>query len=75
MLSPASDDTNVKIDRISISNLDDDFFVHGLRKPDFQRETRNWTAEKILDLVRAFVFGDLIPAVIFMAAGWKYIRY
>ena len=41
MLSPASDDTNVKIDRISISNLDDDFFVHGLRKPDFQRETTN----------------------------------
>lgn len=35
-----------------------------LRKPDFQRETKNWTPTKIANLIRGFVDGDLIPAVI-----------
>lgn len=35
-----------------------------LRKPDFQRETADWTPERIHKLVEAFVSGDLIPAVI-----------
>jgi hypothetical protein len=35
-----------------------------LRKPDFQRETASWGSEKIVELVRSFLDGDLIPAVI-----------
>jgi hypothetical protein len=35
-----------------------------LRKPDFQRETANWTAEKIADLIENFRDGDLIPSVV-----------
>lgn len=39
-------------------------YFKGLRKPDFQRETHNWTPEMIVDFVRSFVDGDLIPALI-----------
>lgn len=35
-----------------------------LRKPDFQRETASWTPEKVCELVRCFLEGDLIPSVI-----------
>lgn len=35
-----------------------------LRKPDFQRETANWSPERIAELVSSFLEGDLIPAVI-----------
>lgn len=58
------------VERISITNLaNEDFFSANLRKPDFQRETTHWTPEKIADLVRAFVGGDLIPAVILWRRG------
>lgn len=45
------------------------FFTGNLRKPDFQRETTNWTPQKIADLVGAFLDGDLIPAIILWRAG------
>jgi hypothetical protein len=35
-----------------------------LRKPDFQRETANWSAKQIAGLVKSFLDGDLIPAII-----------
>lgn len=35
-----------------------------LRKPDFQRETANWTPEKVVSLVRAFLDNELIPSII-----------
>lgn len=54
---------------ISMGLLKDDFFVQSLRKPDFQRETSNWTPQKIADLVAAFLDGDLIPAVILWRSG------
>jgi hypothetical protein len=44
------------------------FFFASLRKPDFQRETSEWDAEKVRDLIASFLDGDLIPAVIL----WKY---
>ncbi|MEU4560363.1 DUF262 domain-containing protein [Actinoplanes sp. NPDC023936] len=37
---------------------------HVLRKPDFQRETANWTPDKVAELVKSFLEGDLIPAII-----------
>ena len=41
-----------------------DLFFSLLRKPDFQRETAEWDASKIKDLITCFVAGDVIPAVI-----------
>lgn len=55
---------------IGISDLDDKgFFQNSLRKPDFQRETTHWSPDKVVDLVRAFLDGDLIPAVILWERG------
>ncbi len=42
----------------------DNFFFKALRKPDFQRETREWTPKRVLGLIRSFVEDELIPAVI-----------
>ncbi|MCH9049567.1 MAG: DUF262 domain-containing protein [Proteobacteria bacterium] len=54
---------------IAISDLDSGFFSSALRKPDFQRETTYWNPEKVADLVKAFIDGDLIPAVILWQRG------
>lgn len=35
-----------------------------LKKPEFQRETASWEPEKVADLVKCFVEGDLIPSII-----------
>lgn len=59
----------VKIERVPIRDLEAGFFYNALRKPDFQRETANWPAGKVLDLVKTFVNGDLIPAVILWQSG------
>jgi hypothetical protein len=45
------------------------FLYPALRKPDFQRETADWSPEQVADLVRTFAFRDLIPAVILWRAG------
>ncbi|MHA1567121.1 MAG: DUF262 domain-containing protein, partial [Alphaproteobacteria bacterium] len=57
------------LDKISVVHLEGPFFGPDLRKPDFQRETKQWTPAKVVDLVRAFVDSDLIPAVILWRAG------
>jgi hypothetical protein len=55
---------------IRITDLAPDaFFYSGLRKPDFQRETANWSPAKIQDFIHTFLNGDLIPAIIFWGAG------
>ena len=60
-------------DTISLSDLEaNGFFQHSLRKPDFQRETTHWTPDAVYELVRAFLDGDLIPAVIFWERGGEY---
>ena len=52
-------------DTLSINDLKKgEFFFSALRKPDFQRETNEWDAEKICDLIQSFLDGDLIPALI-----------
>lgn len=65
----AGQSTTSKLQKIDIHHLDDHFFVGALRKPDFQRETAYWTPEKVADLVRVFVDGELVPAVILWQAG------
>lgn len=67
--TPTSPAKGTPSDKISLAQLKDDFFVFSLRKPDFQRETSNWTADKIVDLIAAFLDGELIPAVILWRAG------
>lgn len=54
---------------IGMGMLKEEFFAQSLRKPDFQRETSNWTPQKIVDLVAAFLDGDLIPAIILWRSG------
>lgn len=45
------------------------FFYNVLRKPDFQRETSDWSPKKICAFVQSFLDGDLIPALILWQAG------
>ncbi|MES0032722.1 DUF262 domain-containing protein [Mesorhizobium sp. M0040] len=56
-------------ERIDIHHLDNHFFATRLRKPDFQRETADWTPDKVVDLIRSFVDAELIPAIILWSAG------
>jgi hypothetical protein len=35
-----------------------------LRKGDFQRETSNWDAAKVVDLIECFLDGEVIPSII-----------
>ena len=44
-------------------------FYQFLRKPDFQRETSDWSAERISDFVQSFLNGDLIPGIILWNSG------
>jgi hypothetical protein len=55
--------TNIQIAELA----EGEFFYGALRKPDFQRETGEWTPPRVLGLIKSFVDGDLIPAVIL----WK----
>lgn len=50
---------------ISLRDLEGDTFLFSnLRKPDFQRETNEWDAAKIIEFLKSFLCGDLIPAII-----------
>lgn len=57
--------TKTELTGIKLSELEHGSMLFStLRKPDFQRETANWTPEKVASLVKNFVDEDLIPAVI-----------
>lgn len=58
--SPQPEDTKIKLDELR----SDARLYRVMRKPDFQRETSNWTPEAIVDLVKSQVDGELIPAII-----------
>lgn len=59
---------------ISVRDLQKgEFFFESIRKPDFQRETNEWNINRIVELVRSFVNGDLIPAIILWQSDSKYI--
>ncbi len=69
-------DSGKKKDTISIEDLKcDSFFFANLRKPDFQRETNEWEPDKVASLIKSFVDGDLIPAVILWrnSAGFLFV--
>lgn len=50
---------------ITFENLrSDSNFVLSLRKPDFQRETNQWSVNQALVFLQSFIDGDLVPSVI-----------
>ncbi|MEI4263430.1 GmrSD restriction endonuclease domain-containing protein [Roseovarius sp. D0-M9] len=50
---------------ITFENLrTDSNFVLSLRKPDFQRETNQWSVNQALIFLQSFLDGDLVPSVI-----------
>jgi hypothetical protein len=50
---------------LKITDLEKESFIYNvLRKPDFQRETANWSPDKVAALVSSFLDGDLIPSII-----------
>lgn len=50
---------------ITFENLrTDSNFVLSLRKPDFQRETNQWSVNQALTFLQSFLDGDLVPSVI-----------
>lgn len=63
-----------KKETISIEDIKvDSFFFSNLKKPDFQRETNEWDSQKICELVKSFVEGDLIPAIILWRSTGGYL--
>ena len=59
---------NRNILTISVTDLDYNSFLYSaIKKPDFQRETNEWTPERIHQLVLSFIEGELIPSIIL----WK----
>lgn len=61
--APGTLDTTIGIHHLT------GYWIETLRKPDFQRETAGWKPEKIVDLVAAFLDGDLVPAIILWRSG------
>jgi hypothetical protein len=55
--------------KVEMVHLRDKFWVAQLRKPEFQRETVQWSPAKIVALISAFLDRQLIPAVILWHAG------
>lgn len=55
--------------KIGLIHLRDKFFAGTLRKPEFQRETVQWSPAKIVELISALLDSQLIPAVILWHAG------
>jgi len=63
-----------KKETISIEDIKaDSFFFSNIRKPDFQRETNEWDSQKIYELIKSFIEGDLIPAVILWRSTGGYL--
>jgi hypothetical protein len=58
------------ISSLSVMGLEPKGMLYpALKKPDFQRETAQWSPDQVADLVSTFVNRDLIPAVILWRAG------
>ncbi|MFY7806488.1 MAG: GmrSD restriction endonuclease domain-containing protein [Limnoraphis robusta] len=63
-----------KKESISIEDIKpNSYFFLNLRKPDFQRETNEWDSRKICELIKSFVEGDLIPAIILWRSTGGYL--
>ena len=57
-----------KIQSLGLSQLEHgSFLVPSLRKPDFQRETNQWTIDQVVTFLNSFLENELVPSVIL----WK----
>ena len=57
-----------KIQSLGLSQLDQgSFLIPSLRKPDFQRETNQWTIDQVVIFLKSFLDNELVPSVIL----WK----
>ena len=66
--------SGTKKEKISIEDIKkDSFFFPAVRKPDFQRETTEWDSHRICELIKSFIEGDLIPAIIFWRSKAGYL--
>ena len=54
---------------IRITDLEAGLTYSLLRKPDFQRETANWSPQQVAGLIQTFCAGDIIPAIILWQNG------
>jgi len=67
---PSSSVSQLPAQEFKITELEESsFFYPSLRKPDFQRETSDWTPEKVCDFIESFINVDLIPAIIMWNQG------
>jgi len=63
-----------KKETISIEDIKvDSFFFMTVRKPDFQRETNEWDENKVIEFIKSFLDGDLIPAIILWRSSGGYL--
>jgi hypothetical protein len=53
-------DHKFKLDELQRSKI----FFAVLRKPDFQRDTNNWSPEMIVEFIESFLDNELIPSII-----------
>lgn len=66
--------SGTKKEKISIEDIQkDSFFFSAVRKPDFQRETTEWDSQRVCELIKSFIEGDLIPAIIFWRSKAGYL--
>lgn len=70
--SDASQGQASKIQAINLQQLGpDSFLVPTLRKPDFQRETNQWSADQVVVFLKSFLDNELVPSVIFWLSPGK----
>lgn len=72
------DESGIAVNRniltMSVTDLDyNSFLFSAIKKPDFQRETNEWTPQKIHQLVLSFIEGELIPSIILWKSLSNYI--
>jgi hypothetical protein len=60
-----------KTTAIRLSDLGPGPIYDMLRKPDFQRETNDWSPKQVAKLIETFEKDDIIPAVILWQNGNK----
>jgi Protein of unknown function DUF262 len=59
------------LEGIKLTDLEPGLVYAWLRKPDFQRETTNWSPEQVADLIETFVKGSIIPSIILWQSGQR----
>jgi Protein of unknown function DUF262/HNH endonuclease len=64
-------DGGADIHGLKIGDLKPGLIYSWLRKPDFQRETANWTPEQVAGLIETFANGNIIPAIILWQNGQR----